>query len=614
MTIYDWMIVPGFLALSIGIGIYFTRKASRGKNDFFLAGRSLGWFVAGTSIVATTFSSDTPQWVAGWSRSQGISGNWLWWSAAIGQIAAIFFLARYWRRSRAVTEVDFISLRYGDNLTSSALRVFRSIFDGVLVNCTIMAAVTLAMSKILTIVLGLSEQPVFAVPVFGAITWTGVILILLTIFVLLYCALSGLYGVVYTDLFQFLFAMVGAIALAVIMYIDASGGEGMMAKLQAVPDFKIEHLDMIPDLTVWNASAMSFFLYIGVVWWLSFPTGGFHVQRLLSTKNENEATKAFLWYNFANYVLRSWPWIVVGMLAIIYFPKPENTESSYAMAIDKFMPIGLKGVMVAGFLAAYMSTISTHLNWGTSYLVNDLYQAFIRPNASQNNIVMVSRLCMIVLAMVAALVATKLTMMIEAYKFLTMLWAGAGLVLIARWYWWRITAGTEFLCLGVTVVLTALLYIEVTQPALVWIHEAIGLGAEVDGLAIFCIRVTIMSVVPPLIWLPYALLASRKPSIAATEFYKRIRISSAGWRVVEKSTGLPAPKGEFFRNFSGWIVTTLALYGLMLGIGALLFHQWITAAICLAIAAITGFMLTRMLTGSQFATVQDPPESVNNDL
>jgi len=340
---------------------------------------------------------------------------------------------------------------------------------------------------------------------------------------------------------------------------------------------------------------------------MSFPTGGFHVQRLLSTRDENEATKAFLWYNVANYVLRSWPWIVVGMLAIIYFPNIENPEDSYALAIARFLPVGLKGVMVASFLAAYMSTISTHLNWGTSYLVNDFYSAFINPRAKPHHVVQVSRMCMVLLAIVAALIATKLTMMITAYKFLTMLWAGVGTILIARWYWWRITAGAEFLALSATVVLTTLLHIPASQPVLAAIHEGIGLGGEVDGLALFCIRVSVMTLLPPLVWVPYVLLRKGEPSREAVGFYRKLRISSPGWRRVEQETGIPAPRGELVRNLRGWLITVLALYGVMLGIGALLFHQWRSAAVYLAIGAVCGISIHRMFSrGGMFPPAHSP--------
>ena len=624
MAVLDWLVVVGFVAASIFIGLYFTKRASQSEDDFFLAGRSLGWFVAGTSIVATTFSSDTPQWVAGHSRSFGISGNWLWWCSGIGTIAAIFFLARYWRRTGVVTEVEFVKLRYGISRSSCALRIFKAVSDGILVNCTIMAAVTLAMAKVSTIVLGLSNEPIFEIPGIGGITPMVAILFVLTIFVLIYSAMSGLYGVVYTDLFQFFFAMIGTIALALIMYVDVSSREGgMLQALQAAPDFKVGMLDMIPDLTKWNLGVMLFIVYFGFLWIMAFPTGGFYVQRLLSTKNEQEATKAFLWFNFAHFVLRSWPWIVVGMLAIVYFPSTEqaagwHAENSYAMAISQFLPVGLKGLMVASFLAAYMSTISTHLNWGTSYLVHDLYEGFINPKASRKQIIWLSRACMVVFLVFAAVIAVKLTAMLDAYKFLNQIWAGMGLILVARWYWWRVTAGAEFICLLTTIIITALLNISVgsgesahllCQGFFDWIQAAVHLSdiaADQVGWLHFAIRVFVATFVPPLIWIPYAFLRSRKPNESAVAFYKKMRISSFGWALVEKMTGLASPQGEFKMNFVGWIVTCFALYGILLGSGSLIFQQWKQAAIYLPIGIVASIYTWKIMSGSTF-------ESLNED-
>ena len=348
---------------------------------------------------------------------------------------------------------------------------------------------------------------------------------------------------------------------------------------------------------------------------MSFPTGGFHVQRLLSTKNEGEATKAFLWYNFANYVLRSWPWIVVGMLAMIYFPDIKNPEDSYAMAISKFLPVGLKGIMVASFLAAYMSTISTHLNWGTSYVVNDFYQAFINKQATSKNIVLVSRVCMVGMLVLAAVIATKLTMMITAFQFLTQVWAGVGLVLIARWYWWRVSAGTEFVCLITTVLLTAFLNIDLLSKGLLEsIHLSIGMGSEINTWVIFGIRITAMTIIPPLIWIPFALWSSKKPTKHDLNFYQKLRISSLGWKKVEKLSGIPSPKGEFLTNLKGWFVTVICLYGLMLGIGSLLFHQWVPAIAYLIAAAVSGYFLINMMKRQAFSGLSDKldPDTSNS--
>lgn len=617
MHFIDWLIVAIFICISIGIGLYFTKKAGQSEDDFFLAGRSLGWFVAGTSIVATTFSSDTPLWVAGHSRTFGIAGNWLWWCSGIGMIGGIFFLARYWRRTGVTTEVEFVRLRYGVNKSSTALRIFKSLSDGVLVNCTIMASVTIAMAKVSQVVLGLSDQPLFELPGFGGITPVVAIIFCLTIFVLVYSALSGLYGVVYTDLFQFIFAMIGTIALAIIMYFDASKTDGgMLAALKASPDYKAGMLDMIPDLSTWNLATMLFLAYAGFLWIMSFPTGGFHVQRLLSTKNEKEATKAFMWFNFANFVLRSWPWIVVGMLAMIYFPTLENAEDSYALAIEKFLPVGLKGLMVASFLAAYMSTISTHLNWGTSYVVHDLYEAFINPKASKKQILWLSRACMVFFLIVAAIIATKLPKIIAAYNMLTQVWAGMGFILVARWYWWRVTASAEFICLAITLALTIILNISIgsgdneqliAQGFFDYTSNLLGFARDYEliGWVDFAVRIFVCTFVPVLIWVPYVFITSQAPTQAATDFYTKMRISSLGWKKIEEETGLESPKNEFANNLKAWLAAVLALYGIMLGIGSIIFLQWTQAAIYLPIGIIASIITWKIMSGESFDQIKE---------
>jgi SSS family solute:Na+ symporter len=621
MLLVDWIIVGLFIGLSIVIGLYFSREAARGKDEFFLAGRSLGWFVAGTSIVATTFSSDTPQWVAGLARSQGIAGNWLWWSAAIGQVGAVFLLARYWRRSELVTEVEFIHLRYGSGITSSCLRVFRAVFDGVLVNCVIMASVTLAMAKILAVVLNLSDQPLTVLPFIGEVTSTGIVLALLTLFVIVYCSVSGLYGVVYTDLFQFVIAMTGSIVLAVVMYVDAASGPGMLEKLQASPHFTDNTLDIIPNLTTWNAASFTFLMYVGVVWFLNFPTTGFHVQRLLSTRDENQAMRAFLWYNFANYVLRSWPWIVVGVLGLIYYPEltEADSEKAYAMAVADFLPTGLKGLMVAAFLAAYMSTLSTHLNWGTSYLVNDVYLPYVHPKASSKVVVVISRCCLLVLAVIAAVIATKLTRMLDAYKFLYVLWAGVGTVLVARWYWWRVTAGAEVLAIGVTILLGWILHaptnllpgslavlgmvnlsppaegMPACQPALESLLQSMGVAPSTDEMAVFCIRVMLVTLIPAIVWIPYVLVVSQFPSAEAIAFYRKLRICGRGWRRVADECGLPLTQGEFRLSIACWVTACVFMYGCLVAIGSLIFQQWLVAGVASMVSIGAGVVLVRLL-------------------
>jgi SSS family solute:Na+ symporter len=448
----------------------------------------------------------------------------------------------------------------------------------------------------------------------------GAILFLLTVFVLIYSALSGLYGVVYTDLFQFVMAMIGSIALAVIMYYDAANSAegGVIELIQSAPGYRDGMLNLFPTLNTWTIGTMLFCVNIGFIWIMSFPTGGFYVQRLLSTKNEKEATKAFMWYNFANFVLRSWPWIVVGMLSLYYFPNIEIKENAYVLSIDKFLPIGLKGLMMASFLAAFMSTMSTQLNWGTSYIIHDLYEAFIAPNASTKHIVVVSRVCMVVFTVLAAIVATQLSTNLSAYTFLMQFWAGMGLILIARWYWWRITAGAEFICMLTIVVFILALNLKDSNG----VYYAKGfydffqnllnlhITTEEDrGWLVWAVRMFVFTFLPPVIWVPYAFFRTKEPSASAIDFYKKIRINSYGWKTVEKITGLAAPKGEFYGNMKGWLVTSVTLYGILLGTGALIFQMWVQAVVLLAIGAVGAKMTWGIMSSNILTDVADIEEA-----
>lgn len=358
----DWLIVGAYVVTALVIGLYFAKRAAPSTAHFFVAGRSLPWFVAGTSMVATTFSADTPLAVAGLSRQSGIYENWFWWSAAIGQLATVFFFARLWRRTGLLTDIEFLVLRYEPSTVRSALRIFKVVFDGILVNCIIMASVTFAMAKVIQVLLDLSPTPLFSFPLVGGVTSTALVLFLLAGTAVLYASLSGLYGVVYTDLIQFGLAMIGSIGLAAMTYIDAAGDAGIVAKLAAVPDFNADFLRFFPDITSFDLLTMTFMVYIFVTWWQYAPGNGYFVQRLLATRSENDAFLAFLWYNLCHYVVCSWPWIFVGLLSLHYLPQLDHPESAFPEMIDLFLPVGLKGIMVASLLAAFMSTLDTHLN------------------------------------------------------------------------------------------------------------------------------------------------------------------------------------------------------------------------------------------------------------
>ncbi|MBL6998116.1 MAG: Na+:solute symporter [Phycisphaerales bacterium] len=581
MATIDWIIVGLYVASAIGIGAWFTRKASRGTGDFFVAGRSLGWFVAGTSIVATTFAADTPVFVSAMSRNEGIASNWLWWSVLIGQVATATIFARLWRRSEVITDVEFVQLRYGSGPVTKLLRIFKSFFQGIFVNCVVMAAVTLAMVKITTVLLGIDPEH----------TW--IVLLVLGFVGLLYSAMSGLYGVVYTDIVQFGLAMIGSIGLAVIAYYDASKGEGMMAKLSEATNFNPELLQFFPRYDEISWPLFTFIVYVMVLWWAFAPGKGYAVQRLLATRSERDAKLAFLWYAFLHYVMRPWPWIVVGILSLIYFPAVDDAETVFPLMIDKFLPSGLKGIMVAAMLAAFMSTIDTHLNWGASYLVNDVYEPYIKPKASPNHYVWVARFVMMFI-MAAAIVATTLIPdILSAFKFIGVFFAGIGTVMIARWFWWRVNAKTELASLIATIVFgTALLiWIPNTENTIeVGMLFELSLfsktyiftymGEIIEPIDKFGLRVLIMTFGVAAVWIPVAFITSSEPSEATIAFHEKMQIGGAGWNKISR---IPA---ELTSGIYEWVIVMALLLCILLGTGKLLFHEWLVGGILIAGAII----------------------------
>ncbi len=571
MAVIDWVIVGFYIASAITIGAWFTRRASKSTSDFFVAGRSLGWFVAGTSIVATTFAADTPVFIAGMTRDEGIFSNWFWWSILIGQVATATVFARLWRRSEVITDVEFVKLRYGDGPRTRFLRVFKSLLQGVGKNCMVMAAVTLAMVKVVQVLLGIEPGDLFL-----GVDATWVVLGVLGLVALLYSALSGLYGVVYTDIIQFALAMIGSIGLAVIAYVDASSGDGMMARLAAAPDFKETLLHFVPRFETFDIAAFAFVVYIIMLWWASAPGSGYAVQRLLATRTERDARLAFLWYAFCHYVLRPWPWIIVGLLSLIYFPGIEDPERAFPLMIDHFLPVGLKGAMVAAMLAAYMSTMDTHLNWGASYIVNDVYEPYVRPGRGQREYVMVARITMVVLTALAVLVATELTSILDAFKFLAVFAAGLGTVMIARWFWWRVNALTEIVAIAATII--------VAGGTLIWLPDVIHPDGTKEDM--FAARVLVSTVAVTAVWLPVALFYGRINS-ATVAFHKKMQVGGPGWRAV----GPTGNRASLGRDSVEWAICTVCLFSLLLGSGKLLFHQWVLGGGLLAVGVVTGYLL-----------------------
>ncbi len=554
MATADWAIVVLFVAASLAIGFWFARRASASPDDFFVAGRTLPWYIAGTSMVATTFSSDTPLFVAGAARDAGIYANWFWWSAGIGTIVCVFFFARLWRRSEAMTDIQLITLRYDPGRAVNALRMFRAVFDGVFINCIVMASVTLAMSKVLVAILDLSALPVLTLPLVGSLSPEMLVLVLLGAAAVGYTALSGLYGVVYTDLIQFGLAMVGAFALAVIVYLDLESRGGVVAAVQAAEHAPENVLRVFPAFG-WNLDTATFLIMVTVGWWAVAPGSGYFIQRTLATRSERDAMLGLCWFAVCHHVVRSWPWIVVGIASLIYFPGLADPERSYPLMINQFLPVGLKGIMVASLLAAFMSTLDTQMNWGSSYLVVDLYRPYLARNRSPHHYVVVARICMLLLTLLALLVSTQLTGILKAYQYLAVVLSGTSFVLIARWYWWRITVWSEIASLASSFVVGNVLLLAIP---------------DTDEEQWFAVRLVINLVVTTGVCLLVTFAtSSRGPSGQAVRFFARIRVPGRGWSRVAAESGIPAEPFDFRNAFVGVLGAVAGLYGLLLCVGEL---------------------------------------------
>ena len=450
----DYGIMIAFVVISVAIGLYFSDRASKSVDNFFLGGRNLPWWLAGISMVATTFAADTPLAVTELVVQDGIAGNWLWWNMLAGGMLTTLFFARYWRRAGILTDLELIELRYG-GMAARFLRGFRSLYFGVFLNCLIIGWVNLALATLLTTFFDIPKDEVIGY-LFGAM-----------VVVALYSSLSGLLGVVYTDVLQFVIAMAGCIILALLVVNSPEVG-GMEALKTKLPDGALSFFPKVGGGGSGDTLALglgSFLAFMGFQWWASWypgnePGGGGYVaQRMLSTKDEKHAVYSTLFFQVGHYALRPWPWILVALCAVVLYPELSeegaNSGAGFVMVMRDFLPHGLKGLLIVAFFAAYMSTISTQLNWGTSYLINDLYRRFVVPEASQKHLVIASRLGTVLIMMVALWFTTKMDSVSGVWKLLVEAGAGLGLVLILRWYWWRINAWSEivatiapFLALG----------------------------------------------------------------------------------------------------------------------------------------------------------------------
>jgi SSS family solute:Na+ symporter len=569
LTPVDWSVVALYFLFNLAIGFYYKSRAGSNINEFFLSGRNVPWWLAGTSMVATTFAADTPLAVTGMVAVGGIAGNWLWWCFVASGMMTVFFYARLWRRSGVMTDIEFSEIRYSGK-PAAFLRGFRALYLAIPINCIVLGWVNKAMVDILMLVLGVTKLQALAI-VIGMIALTSFI-----------STLSGLWGVLVTDLFQFVIKMSMVIALAVFAVQAVGGMDAMKTKLLALDAARGNQgsvLNFIPDLNSAWMPLITFLVYISLNWWATWypgaePGGGGYIaQRMFSARDEKNSLLATLWFNIAHYALRPWPWILVALASLILFPGLEKPETGYIRVMIAYLPPSLRGLMVAAFAAAYMSTIATQLNWGASYLVNDFYKRFLRPDATDRHYVRISQVATVLLTLISAVVTFYMDSVAGAWKLLIVTGAGTGSVLLLRWYWWRINAWSE-----VSAMIAAFIVSVTLQTAF---H--LDTDKPVDFAWTMIITVGITTVA----WLATTFLTRPEPNGTLVAFYERTRPSAAGWGPIARLKPEIKPSQDGLSNFMDWIAGCVLIYGILFGTGKLLLHE-INSGIALVIAGLIG--------------------------
>ncbi len=559
LTLLDWAVVVLYFMISLGIGLYYRRKATKSVSDFFVSGRNVTWWLAGTSMVATTFAADTPLAVTGLVARNGIAGNWIWWSMAFSGMLTVFFYSRLWRRAGVLTDVEFAEIRYSGG-PARFLRGFRAFYLGLPINLIIMGWVNLALVKILMLVLGVTKIQALLITI-------GIMFITAAI-----STLAGLWGVLVTDMFQFILIMGMVIVLAVIAIHNIGGMSGMIGSIQAIEQKGEASGSLLSFVPVLNSTWMpliTFFVYIAVNWWASWYPGaepgggGFIAQRILSAKDEKHSLLATLWFNIAHYALRPWPWILVALAAVVRFHGDPSfaadPESGYIRILITDLPPSLRGVMIAGFFAAYMSTIATELNWGASYLINDLYRRFLARGRGERHYVVASQLTTMSLMILSATVSFFMESIADAWKFIIAIGAGTGLVYLLRWFWWRINAWSE---------VSAMIAAFVTSLTL-----QIGFGLSESEPREFAYLVLITVAVTTVVWLGVTFLTRPEPNEVLLAFYRRVRPSAALWGPIAREATDVVPRQEGIFNLVDWLCGVAMIYAFLFGAGKIIFGQ-----------------------------------------
>ena len=591
ITGLDWIIIFLFFAISLGIGIYVSKSSSKSANEYFLSGRSMPWWLLGLSMVATTFSTDTPNLVTDIVRSNGVSGNWVWWAFLITGLLTVFVYAKLWRKSNVSTDLEFYELRYGGK-PASFLRKFRSIYLGIIFNVITMSAVTLAAIKIGGIMLGL--EPWQTVITAGLVTVT-------------FSAIGGFKGVVYTDVILFFVAMGGAIGAAVyLVNLPEVGGIESLLSNENV----INKISILPDFNDTEALIALLIIPLAVQWWSSWypgaePGGGGYIaQRMFAAKNENHAIGATFFFNIMHYALRPWPWILVALASLVVFPDLDSIQNAFPnITQDKLgndlaypamltkLPTGLLGLVLASLISAYMSTISTQLNWGSSYIVYDFYQTQINPNASQKQLVAVGRISTVLLMVLSTLLALLLQNAMQLFNLLLVFGAGTGLIFILRWFWWRINAWSEITAMLASGLISLFLAIPNIKTSL------FGLNGIMPGWAEFPFVVFVTTA----LWLIVTYLTPSESTSVLRSFYKKIQPGGPGWtKIVEEAKN---DSEDIIKENESWTVPSgiiamllgcIMIYSIMFSTGYFIYGSYKLAIPLLGLAIISGLYLIKV--------------------
>lgn len=610
----DWMIVFGTLAICFVPALFFGKRAGKNTSEFFASGRSVPWWLAGLSMVATTFSSDTPNWVTQQVRQYGVAGNWQWWAFVLTGVSTVFFFARLWRRSGVMTDLEFYELRYSGK-AASVVRGFRAVYLGLFFNCFIMGMVTLAACKIANILFGM--------PQWQTILICGVLNVV-------FAAHSGLWGVLVIDMIQFFIKMTAVIAAAYFSLKEVARrtgvGESALAGLQklvsvlgsqqvnfkegAQPVMSTINghgqpiLDMMPNFSMWELALMIFIMPVAIGWWANWypgaePGGGSYIaQRMLASKSEKDSLGGTLFFNLAHYVLRPWPWIITALCSIIIFPELKDIKAAFPGADPKlighdsafpamltFLPVGFVGLMVGGLIAANSSTILTHLNWGSSYLVHDFYRRFISPDANEKHYVNVGRACTVGLYIAAAYLSTVMTSAQQAFQILLSIGAGTGLLYLLRWFWWRINAWCEVVAMASSFLISVafiILEIQRTKAGLVPLPFA---------------QTIILSVAfTTVCWVITAFVTAPTSNEKLISFYKKVHPAGPGWTKIRKEAGVSEASAALHGDHMGkaaigWISGCLVIWSSLFAIGNFLYGRMQLALILSAVFVVSGLAL-----------------------